>query len=65
MVKSNKLGNLKSDVKILHNAECYLCPLQCHRETSLMYHGIKSLPFQFDLAMRRESWKIIRRKLAS
>lgn len=65
MVKSNKLGNLKGDVKILNNAECYLCPLQCHRESSLMYHGIKSLPFQFDLAMRRESWKIIRSKLAS
>lgn len=65
MVKSNKLGNLKGDVKLLTDAECYLCPLQCHRESSLMYHGMKSLPFQFDIAMRRESWKIIKHKLVS
>lgn len=63
MVKSNKLGNLKSDVNLLSNAECFLCPLQCHRESSLMYHGMKSLPFQFDLAIRQESWKIFKRKL--
>jgi len=65
MVKSNKLGNLKADVELLKDAECYLCPLQCHRESSLMYHGMRSLPFQMDLAMRRESWKIIKHKFVS
>ena len=63
MVKSNKLGNLKGDVSLLSDAECFLCPLQCHRESSLMYHGMKSLPFQFDLATRKESWRIIKHKL--
>ncbi len=63
MVKSNVLGNLKTEVKLLEDAECYLCPLQCHRESSLMYHGFKSFPFQFDLAMRQDSWKIVARKL--
>lgn len=63
MVKSNKLGNLKTEVNLLKDAECFLCPLQCHRESSLMYHGFKSLPFQFDLAMRYDSWKIAKRKL--
>ena len=63
MVKSNVLGNLMGEVKILKDTECYLCPLQCHRESSLMYHGFKSLPFQFDLATRKDSWQIITRKL--
>ena len=63
MVKSNKLGNLKADISLLENAECFLCPLQCHRESSLMYYGFNSLPFQLDLAMRKDSWKILSRKL--
>ncbi len=63
MVKDNILGNLNGDVFILNDAECYLCPLQCHRESSAFYHGMKSFPFHFDLATKKETWNILKSKL--
>ncbi len=63
MVKDNVLGNLNGDVFILKDAECYLCPLQCHRETSSFYHGLKSFPFHLDMAFRKQTWKTLKSKL--
>ncbi|MGD8779648.1 MAG: radical SAM protein [Ignavibacteria bacterium] len=63
MVKDNILGNLNGDVFILKDAQCYLCPLQCHRESSAFYHGLKSLPFSLDLAVKKETWRVLKSKL--
>ncbi len=58
MMKGGKLGSIKGKVKLLKNSRCYDCPLQCFREPSIYYGGIRSIhPI---LSMIKSSWKYLR-----
>ncbi|MBN2095716.1 MAG: radical SAM protein [Candidatus Aenigmarchaeota archaeon] len=62
MTLPDKLGNILGDVEVIKNAHCEKCPLQCFREPSICYSGLKSVLTVAKLAFNRNYWKLIQKK---
>lgn len=61
MIKNTKLGKITDTVKPFKNIQCTDCAMECFREGSMFYHGIKSVPLYIEQLLNRNLWKLIRK----
>jgi hypothetical protein len=62
MTLPDKLGSISGEVHIIKNAHCDKCPLQCFREPSIGFGGIKSIPIAIRMPFNKNYWKLLKLK---